>query len=106
MGNSFFKTPKIRSKKHREYVSQRASILSGARAEVAHHLLRVDAIKGMGTKSCDRWVVPMTHAEHDALHKAGDEVAFFARHGLDYEFVKERARVLCKSSPCNEMRDL
>lgn len=57
---------KIRSKIHRQFVSQQPCIITGSTYGVqAHHLLRVEG-KGLSTKSCDRWVVPLHYVIHDA----------------------------------------
>lgn len=94
-----FKTPKIRSPKHRKFVAGLPCLISGNTEGVqAHHLLRVEG-KAMGTKACDRWLIPLHHTIHDALHKNGNEVVFFANHGLDYETVKDAAIYYASISP-------
>lgn len=47
-----------------------------------HHLLRTGE-HGMGLKSSDQWLVPLASEIHDALHRSGDEDAFFADLGID-----------------------
>lgn len=97
---------KIRSKIHRQFVSQQPCIITGSTYGVqAHHLLRVEG-KGLSTKSCDRWVIPLHYVIHDALHKNGNEVAFFANHGFDYETIKALATQFCMRSPCEKIRNL
>lgn len=72
------------SPKHARMVAQLPSLVSGAQGEtiVPHHLLRTGE-HGAGRKSSDRWAVPLTHAEHQALHASGDEDGFFAKYGID-----------------------
>lgn len=91
---------KIRSKRHRQFVSQQPCIITGNIHETnhAHHLLRVEG-KAMGTKACDSWCVPLHWTLHNALHRNGNEIVFFANHGLDYEAVKQIARDLSNKSP-------
>jgi len=98
---------KIRSKKHRDFVASQPCIVTGYQGErvVAHHLLRVPG-KGMGTKSCDSWTVPLESSVHDALHRNGNEVEFFKNRWLDYERVKECARELARMSPDIKIRKL
>lgn len=97
---------KIRSKKHREFVASEPCMITGYTHGVqAHHLLRVEG-KGMGTKSCDRWCVPLHYTIHDALHKNGNEVVFFANHGWHYEDVKGIALALAQGSPDKKIRDV
>ena len=66
--------------------------------------MRVDDTKGVGTKSCDRWCVPLEFSVHEALHKNGNEVVFFQNHGFEYEEVKQIARNLAKESPDARIR--
>lgn len=95
---------KIRSSKHRKFVSEQPCIITGATEGVqAHHLLRAGG-KAMGTKACDRWLVPLHWTIHDALHKNGNEVAFFANHGLSYDVVTAFAMQFCSISPCKKIK--
>ncbi len=98
---------KIRSKKHLAFVASQPCILSGYWNDtvVPHHLLRAGG-KGMGIKACDSLVVPLTSFMHDALHKNGNEVVFFANRGLDYEAVKQIARDLSNRSPDKRIREI
>ena len=71
------------SRDHLDLVRQLPCLISGRLpAGHAHHLLRTGE-HGMGRKSSDRWAVPLAPDQHDALHRQGDEDAFFARHGID-----------------------
>ena len=81
-----FKIKKIRSEKHRKFVASQPCVVTGYQGDkgVPHHLMQVDGVKGIGVKSCDMWSIPLHHDIHMALHKNGNEVVFFANHGLDY----------------------
>lgn len=48
----------------------------------AHHLLR-SGEHGTGRKSSDQWAIPLNAEIHRALHAAGDEDEFLAKHGVD-----------------------
>lgn len=97
---------KIRSKVHRKFVSEQPCMISGLTiGVVGHHLLRAGD-HSMGSKACDKWLVPLHWTIHNALHKNGNEIAFFANHGWNYEDVKELAKGLCVISPCNKIRGL
>lgn len=98
---------KIRSKEHLQFVCRQPCIITGNLDETnhAHHLLRVEG-KGLATKTCDSWTVPLHWTLHNALHKNGNEIAFFANHGLDYETVKQIARDLSNKSPDKRIREI
>jgi len=99
------KIPKIRSPKHRKFVASQPCMITGSTYGVqSHRLLRVEPIKGLSTKSCDSYCVPLHHTIHDALHKNGNEIVFFANHGFDYEVVKDMAEFLSMQSPCDKIR--
>lgn len=101
-----FKKKAIRSPQHLAYVRSRPCMISGdeGRMVVAHHLLRAGG-KGMGIKACDSLVVPLTSFLHDMLHRNGNEVSFFANHGLSYEKVLDIAKNLARNSPDIEIRN-
>lgn len=97
---------KIRSSRHLSFVRQQPCLISSLVGDfiVAHHLLRAGG-KGMGTKACDSLVVPLTSFMHDSLHRNGNEVAFFAKYGIDYEAVKQAARAFALESPDKKIRE-
>ena len=99
---------KIRSPKHRKFVASQPCIITGYQGErgVPHHLMRVDGTKGVGTKSCDRWCIPLEFSIHEALHNNGDEIAFFTNHGMPYERVMLKARCLAQQSPDKRIREI
>jgi hypothetical protein len=93
---------------HMLFVASQPCIISGYQGEygVGHHLLRSEPTKGIARKQSDIWIVPLHSTLHDALHKNGNEIAFFANHGLDYDDVKERALYLASISPDPKIRKL
>ncbi len=48
----------------------------------AHHLMHAEP-SAMGKRSGDNWAVPLCAYHHEALHKFGDEAAWWAVHGID-----------------------
>ncbi len=76
---------KIRSPKHVAYIAAMDCLINGEWDEtvVEHHLLRAGG-KATGTKACDSLCVPLSHNNHDALHRNGDEVGFLAGKDIDY----------------------
>jgi hypothetical protein len=79
----FFKPPPpIRDKAHLKRVSEMpCCICCIDPGGVAHHLLRTDE-KCAARKSGDDKTIPLCHDDHDALHRAGDEIEFLASHGI------------------------
>lgn len=73
--------------KHLAIIRRLHSCISGTpHCGDAHHLLRADNLpKGTGRTNEDRYAIPLTRAEHDALHadKAGDEEAWLMTRGVD-----------------------
>jgi hypothetical protein len=39
-------------------------------------------LTGMGEKSSDCWVLPLCRTHHEAQHRDGDELRWWARHGI------------------------
>lgn len=97
----------IRSPKHRKFVAMQICMISGTWSDDIHphHLLRVNPIKGMGTKSCDMWCIPLGAGYHDELHRNGDEIGYLESHGWDYESVKLHALYWAKLSPDKKIRE-
>lgn len=96
---------KIDSPKHRKWIAQQPCLVTHYQGEygVSHHLLRVEG-KGMAIKTCDMWCVPLHSTIHDALHKNGNEIGFFANHGFDYWIVKNLALRFAALSPDPKIR--
>lgn len=102
-----FKIKRIDSPIHRKWIASKACIITGYQGEkgVPHHLLRVESTKGTSYKNCDIWCVPLHSDIHDALHKNGNEIVFFANHGMDYEEVKQLAEIFASLSPDMRIRE-
>jgi hypothetical protein len=76
------------SKDHLELVRQLPSCVSGVAGPCDPHHLRSGpalAERGVGMRATDRWVVPLTRAEHDELHRISSrlEEAWFLERGIE-----------------------
>ena len=76
------KTLRLRDKAHREAVAHRPCLVFGRSPADPHHL-RFAQPRAMGRKSSDEFVVPLCRIHHDAVHKRGDERAWWAELGID-----------------------
>ena len=82
---TMFKTPRIRSRSHMEFVaSHRCCVCQRASVQV-HHLTHGYEPKARGLKASDSQTVPMCRQHHDALHARGDEAAFWHGQRIDAE---------------------
>lgn len=91
----------MENRKHLKFIDTLPCCLCGRRAGITHHhLLRVDPSylpiaegeqdflipkvksKGMGTKSDDRFTIPLCPRCHRAAHDAGNDKAFLFRNGI------------------------
>lgn len=101
-----FKTPKIRSAKHRKFVSEQPCMITGYQDEGVdpHHLLRSGG-KSMGTKACDSKCIPLMHKYHMELHANGDEVLYLDLMGIGYDVAEAEALRLARLSPCKKIRE-
>lgn len=75
------KDRRLRSKEHLAFVGKQPCLVCGRRPAHAHHI-RFAQPRAMGLKVSDEFTVPLCAGHHDALHKAGDERAWWARHGI------------------------
>lgn len=76
---------KVGNRKEPQYLkwaSQLPCVCTGSYHNVVlHHLLRgVD--RGMGMKAADRYVIPLTHEIHAALHAHGNETEYLKGWGV------------------------
>lgn len=75
------KEKRIRDKAHLAFVGRQPCLVCGRTPAHAHHL-RFAQARGMGLKVSDEYTVPLCSVHHDALHRTGDESAWWARHGI------------------------
>ena len=93
---SNFKTHKIRSKKHLEFVRSLSCIINDRGQHcngvpvVAHHLTHVNDKGGMGLKTGDDYTLPLCWLHHQTLHSIGER-KFWKQWGIEAE--EEAAKV-------------
>jgi DNA recombination protein Rad52 len=75
------KDRRLRSKEHLAFVGKQPCLVCGRRPAHAHHI-RFAQPRAMGLKVSDEFTVPLCAGHHDAVHKTGDERAWWARHGV------------------------
>ncbi len=75
------KEKRLRNKAHLAFVANQPCLICGRRPAHAHHL-RFAQPRAMAMKVSDEFTVPLCAGHHDALHKTGDEQAWWARHGI------------------------
>ena len=94
------------NKKHLMWVSEKPCCLSGpcpasCSANIqAHHLLKPhDGFRGIGLRANDKNVIPLCFKHHNALHKRGNEFAYFKEATGDEFFGQKVAKYLWENTP-------
>jgi hypothetical protein len=76
-------TPRrYRNREHLRYVAQQACLICGRKQSDAHHLRYLQP-RALGRKASDEFTVPLCRTHHRAVHRAGDEQAWWTAAGLD-----------------------
>ena len=76
-------TPRrYRNKEHLRFVAQQPCLLCGRKPSDAHHLRFVQP-RALGRKASDEFAVPLCRSHHRAVHRAGDEKAWWKQAGID-----------------------
>lgn len=88
------------TQKHLKFIDSLPCVICGRYESTHHHLLRVDReyltatketeglmfpkvkSKGMGTKSDDRFCLPVCPKHHAEAHAFGNDKAYFQKHGI------------------------
>jgi hypothetical protein len=91
---------RYRNKDHLHFVTQQPCLLCGRKPSDAHHIRFVQP-RALGRKASDEFAVPLCRAHHRALHRVGDERAWWKQTGIDPVKV---ARKLWKCSRIEEGR--
>ena len=73
---------RIRNKDHVRFVAQQACLVCGRKPSDPHHLRYVQP-RALGRKASDEFTVPLCQIHHRALHRAGDERAWWKETGID-----------------------
>jgi hypothetical protein len=91
---------RYRNKDHLRFVIQQPCLLCGRKPSDAHHIRFVQP-RALGRKPSDEYVVPLCRSHHRAVHRIGDEQAWWTQTGIDPIKV---ARKLWKHSRIDEGR--
>jgi hypothetical protein len=73
---------RYRNKEHLRFVTHQPCLLCGRRPSDAHHLRFVQP-RALGRKASDEFAVPLCRTHHRAVHRAGDEWAWWKATGID-----------------------
>jgi ERF superfamily len=91
---------RYRNREHLRYVAQQACLVCGRKPSDPHHLRHVQP-RALGRKASDEFAVPLCRSHHRAVHRAGNEQAWW--HATGIEPIKV-ARKLWKHTRVNEGR--
>jgi ERF superfamily len=76
-------TPRrYRNREHLRYVAQQACLICGRKQSDPHHLRHLQP-RALGRKASDEFAVPLCRSHHRAVHRAGDEQAWWKAAGID-----------------------
>jgi hypothetical protein len=76
-------TPRrYRNRDHLRFVTQQPCLLCGRKPSDAHHIRFVQP-RALGRKASDEFTVPLCRSHHRAVHRAGNEQAWWQTAGLD-----------------------
>jgi ERF superfamily len=76
-------TPRrYRNREHLRYVAQQACLVCGRKQSDPHHLRYLQP-RPLGRKVSDEFAVPLCRSHHRAVHRAGDEQAWWKAAGID-----------------------
>jgi hypothetical protein len=76
-------TPRrYRNREHLRYVTQQPCLICGRKQSDPHHLRYLQP-RALGRKVSDEFVVPLCRSHHRAVHRAGDEQAWWKAAGID-----------------------
>jgi len=89
---------RYRNREHLRYVAQQACLVCGRKPSDPHHLRHVQP-RALGRRASDEFAVPLCRSHHRAVHRVGDERAWWQATGIDPLKV---ARKLWKHTRANE----
>jgi ERF superfamily len=76
-------TPRrYRNPEHLRYVAKQACLICGRKQSDPHHLRYLQP-RALGRKASDEFAVPLCRSHHRAVHRAGDEQAWWKAAGID-----------------------
>jgi hypothetical protein len=79
---SLGKTVRLRDKHHRRFVLRQACLVCGRVPSDPHHLTFTQP-RALGRRVSDEFLVPVCRVHHRALHRSGDEAAWWRRLNID-----------------------
>jgi len=91
---------RYRNREHLRFVARQACLVCGRKPSDPHHLRYVQP-RALGRKASDEFAVPLCRVHHRAVHRAGDERAWWKQARIDPVNV---ARKLWKRTRANEGR--
>jgi ERF superfamily len=95
-------TPRrYRNREHLRYVARQACLICGRKQSDPHHLRYLQP-RALGRKASDEFAVPLCRSHHRAVHRAGDEQAWWTAAGIDPVKV---ARQLWRQTRLNDPQD-
>jgi hypothetical protein len=95
-------TPRrYRNREHLRYVAQQACLICGRKQSDPHHLRYLQP-RALGRKVSDEFTVPLCRSHHRAVHRAGDEQAWWKAAGIDPIKI---ARQLWRQTRLNDPQD-
>jgi hypothetical protein len=91
---------RYRNRDHLRYVMQQPCLICGRTPADAHHI-RFVQLRALGRKASDEFAVPLCRSHHRAVHRAGNEEAWWKQGGIEPVKV---ARSLWKRTRMDERR--
>jgi hypothetical protein len=73
---------RYRNREHLRYVAKQPCLLCGRKPSDAHHLRHMQP-RALGRRASDEFAVPLCRVHHRAVHRAGDERAWWQATGVD-----------------------
>jgi hypothetical protein len=73
---------RYRNRDHLRFVTQQPCLLCGRKPSDAHHIRFVQP-RALGRKASDEFTVPLCRSHHRAVHRAGNEQAWWQTAGID-----------------------
>ena len=73
---------RYRNRDHLRFVMQQPCLLCGRKPSDAHHIRFVQP-RALGRKASDEYAVPLCRSHHRAVHRAGDEKAWWKQADID-----------------------
>ena len=79
---AFPKEKRLRNKDHLKFVARQPCLICGRKPTHAHHV-RFAQSRALGLKVSDEFTVPLCSVHHDAVHRTGNERAWWLAQAID-----------------------